>query len=121
MIYNLPNEILLNIFSCSDLKTCYELKNVCYLFNLLINTLNPILVKMGEDVYNRTDLFEKINYARVILSEEFIEKFQDKVNWILISDYQVLSEEFIEKFQDRVNWENISTYQTLSEEFIEKF
>ena len=55
------------------------------------------------------------------LSEEFIEKFQDKVNWKNISFNQRLSEDFIEKFQDKVNWENISKHQKLSEEFIEKF
>ena len=32
--------------------------------------------------------------------------FQDKVHWISI--YQKLSEEFIEKFLDKVHWENIS-------------
>ena len=55
------------------------------------------------------------------LSEEFIEKFQNKVDWYWISHYQILSEEFIEKFQDKVDWWNISYSQTLSEEFIEKF
>ena len=55
------------------------------------------------------------------LSEEFIEKFQDKVHWYCISRYQKLSEEFIEKFQDKVHWYYISSYQNLSEEFIKKF
>jgi len=55
------------------------------------------------------------------LSEEFIEKFQDKVNWNLISACQKLSEKFIKKFQDNVDWVRISKYQKLSEEFIEKF
>jgi hypothetical protein len=34
-----------------------------------------------------------------------------------ISKYQKLSEEFIERNSDLVNWEYISTYQKLSEEF----
>jgi hypothetical protein len=54
------------------------------------------------------------------LSEEFIEKYIDKVNWLCISECQKLSEEFIEKYSDKVNWYNISKYQTLSESFIEK-
>ena len=54
------------------------------------------------------------------LSELFIEKHCDKVNWYLISKYQTLSEEFIEKHKDKVYWYNISRYQTLSEDFIEK-
>ena len=55
------------------------------------------------------------------LSEEFIEKFQEKVYWDWISAYQKLSEEFIEKFQEKVYWDYISRYQKLSEKFIEKF
>jgi len=54
------------------------------------------------------------------LSERFIEKHEDRVNWNWISTYQRLSEEFIEKHKDRVNWNCISQYQKLSEEFIEK-
>lgn len=54
------------------------------------------------------------------LSEPFIEKFQDKVNWYTISEYQKLSEAFIEKHRDKVNWTIISCRQNLSESFIEK-
>ena len=54
------------------------------------------------------------------LSEEFIEKYIDKVDWWYISKYQKLSEEFIEKYIDKLNWYCISKYQTLSEKFIEK-
>ena len=43
------------------------------------------------------------------------------INWDWISQYQKLSEQFIEKFQDRVSWDYISAYQELSEEFIEKY
>jgi len=42
------------------------------------------------------------------LSEAFVEKFQNKVNWALISRHQKLSESFIEKFQDKVDWFDIS-------------
>ena len=55
------------------------------------------------------------------LSEEFIEKYQDKVDWYYISIYQKLSEEFMEKYQDKVDWTYISKYQKLSEDFIEKY
>jgi len=49
------------------------------------------------------------------LSEDFIEKFRNKVDWHNISEYQKLSEEFIEKFRNKVYWYNISIYQKLSE------
>ena len=55
------------------------------------------------------------------LSEEFIEKFQDKLDWFYISVYQKLSEPFIEKYHDKVDWFNISSCQLLSESFIEKY
>jgi hypothetical protein len=54
------------------------------------------------------------------LSEEFIEKFQDKIGWWQISINQTLSESFIEKYQDKVDWNNISYCQQLSESFIER-
>jgi len=54
------------------------------------------------------------------LSEEFIERNKDLVNWDWISKYQKLSEEFIERNKDLVNWDWISMYQKLSEEFIER-
>ena len=57
-----------------------------------------------------------------VLSEQFIEKYSDKVNWKQgISRYQRLSESFIEKYKDKVDWVYISIYQTLSEQFIERF
>jgi len=55
------------------------------------------------------------------LSEKFIEKFQDKINWMWISIKQKLSEEFIEKYKDKVDWYEISRYQKLSEELVIKF
>ena len=54
------------------------------------------------------------------LSEAFIEKHADRVKWGCISASQHLSEAFIEKHSDRVNWYYISIYQQLGEKFIEK-
>ena len=36
------------------------------------------------------------------LSEEFIKKFKDEVDWLSISIYQKLSEDFIREFKDEV-------------------
>ena len=55
------------------------------------------------------------------LSENFIRKFQDRVNWMYISTYQKLSEDFIREFQDNVHWLTISKNQKLSECFIREF
>ena len=68
---------------------------------------------------------DKVNWSDIFrfqkLSESFIEKYQDKVFWYSISKYQKLSESFIEKYEDKVNWYNNSKYQKLSESFIEKY
>ena len=54
------------------------------------------------------------------LSEKFIDRYVDKLDWMKISKYQNLSEQFIEKHADKLNWNLISEYQNLSEEFIER-
>src|SRR3712207_8452638 len=56
------------------------------------------------------------------LSKEFIEKYEDKVDWdwCYISKYQKLPEDFIDKHKNEVNWDWISQYQKLSEEFIDR-
>ena len=42
----------------------------------------------------------------------------ENTNWNYISTYQKLSEEFIDKYSDKVNWNCISAYQKLSEQFV---
>ena len=54
------------------------------------------------------------------LSEDFIEKFKDKLDWFDISEYQKLSEDFIERHKDNLFWCSILINQVLSEEFIER-
>ena len=58
--------------------------------------------------------------SREPLSESFIEKFQDKVDWDKISCSQKLSESFIIKHIDKLNLDLILQYQKLSIEWIEK-
>ena len=55
------------------------------------------------------------------LSESFIEKYKNLVNWFCISKYQYLSEDFIEDHKGLLDWRSISKYQHLSESFIEKY
>lgn len=72
--------------------------------------------------YNLNREIEWMGISRSeILSEYFIEKYQNYLNWRLISIYQKLSEQFIEKWKDKVNWYYISANQVLSEDFIEKY
>jgi len=73
-----------------------------------------------EDISFTEDEWKEIS-AYKHLSEEFIEKYKDKVNWNYISIYQILSEGFIEKHEHEVDWDYISGCQSLSEDFIEKY
>jgi len=73
-----------------------------------------------ENISFTTNEWEEISSYQS-LSEEFIEKYKNKVDWFYISKYQSLSEEFIEKHEDKVDWLYISQYQSLSEDFIEKY
>ena len=50
----------------------------------------------------------KVEFENGELTKESEKEFKNKVNWICISYRQKLSEEFIERFQDNVNWNNIS-------------
>jgi hypothetical protein len=46
--------------------------------------------------------------CRMILSDDFIGKFQDKMDWRYISSNYPLTEIFIEEFPDKINWEAVS-------------
>jgi hypothetical protein len=80
-----------------------------------LNPLSEEFIERNKDLVNWYWISE---YQK--LSEEFIERNKDLVNWRLISEYQKPSEEFIERNKDLVDWINISVYQNLSEEFIEQ-
>lgn len=55
------------------------------------------------------------------LSEDFIDRFNDKVQWRLISSNQKLSEEFMRKWANKINWKRISSSQVLSIDFIREY
>ena len=85
-------------------------------FEYINNELGTNFCSMAE--INWTEISQSF---KGILSEEFIDRFNDKVDWRLISRNQALSEPFIEKYQDKVVWSSISRNQALSEPFIEKY
>ena len=77
---------------------------------------------MNIDRYCAVNQFHKIKISACQkLSEQFIEKHQEKLNWNYISGFQILTESFIEKYRNKVNWENISGFQILTEFFIKKY
>ncbi len=96
-----------------------DIKTICKEYNIEYNEANPI------DFVKKIEKFDSICWSgipnRIKLSESFIRKFQDKLDWCYISADQELSEDFIREFQNKVIWGNISIRQKLSEKFIEEF
>ena len=76
--------------------------------------------ELGTD-FKDNDEINWINLSKdYILSEAFIDKFQNKLDWNFLSYSQPLSEEFMEAHLYKIKWSLISCHQKLSEKFIEK-
>lgn len=73
----------------------------------------------------RTDKFTFYHWSLLSceykLTEQFIEKYIDKLNLTRIQIYQELSESFIDKFADKLNRDLLSQYQVLSDNLIFKY
>jgi phosphoribosylanthranilate isomerase len=94
-----------------------EIEDICKLYNI---KFDPTL---SEDFIRKFK--NKVNWHNISihqkLSEDFIREFKDEIDWYYISMYQKLSESLIREFKDEVNWYYISRHQKLSENFIKKF
>ena len=55
------------------------------------------------------------------LSESFMRKYRENLDWERISERQILSENFIREFSDELDWSLIFEHQKLSESFILEF
>lgn len=66
----------------------------------------------------------KINWGNVCrsvcLSENFMREFDNKLKWMVVSRYQKLSEQFMDDYADKLCWANVFAYQKLSEAFLRK-
>ena len=86
--------------------------------------INNMVFTTGNEEFDPSIIDESVwenMCGNECLTEAFIRKYKDYVNWLVISYYQTLSEEFIREFKDKVNWWGISKHQTLSEDFIREF
>ena len=84
----------------------------------LVEALGEVITEGNKSVTNKIKILEEITDI-VKFFDENIDNFE--VDWDSISEYQKLSEEFIEKYGDKLDWDCISKYQKLSEEFIDKY
>src|SRR3712207_9309191 len=55
------------------------------------------------------------------LTEEFMDKYQDQLNWGYICQTQKLSENFMRNHENKMVWNFVSKYQTLTESFINDY
>ena len=62
----------------------------------------------------------KLEYFQQNLPSWFIDKYQNSLNWQLLSKYQQLSQEQIERHKRFVNWKAVALKQNISEQFIER-
>ena len=80
------------------------------------------ILKLSENFINK--YFDKLNYNNLCqyqsLSEDFIEKNIKFINWNLISKHQYLSESFLNKYKEFIVWNEFSAKHSLSEQFLRK-
>ena len=62
----------------------------------------------------------KLEYYQPNLPSWFIDKYQNSLNWQLLSKFQQLSQEQIERHKRFVNWKAIALKQNISIQFIER-
>ena len=55
------------------------------------------------------------------LSENFIRKHEDKLDWFALSIYQTFSEDFAREYKDKVFWVAMAENQQFGEDFKKEF
>lgn len=86
-----------------------------------MNTLEKTLARKIETKYFawETDLLQAIITEK--LSEEFMRKYADKLDWYFVSNCQNLSESFLREFRHKIVWKAIDNTHSFSLEFIREF
>ena len=91
--------------------------------------LNDIEKQIKWNEYYQPDFAWNIftTYKNKVYSDEFIEEFKDKINWLYLITYQKFDEQKLRQYIDpyffryRSIWSALSIHQTLSETFIDEF
>ena len=60
-------------------------------------------------------------YLKYYLTDEFIEEFKDKLNWLHLLTYQRVNEALLEKYIQYIDWTAATAHQQLSEKFMDKY
>lgn len=77
---------------------------------------NVKLLRMYFDRVNWFILLARHKYSESVLIE-FSSQFSPEC-WSILSETQILSESFIHRFADKVDWTNIALYQCVSGKFL---
>lgn len=75
------------------------------------NFMEDCYIEEEEEGYMITPKWWDYISWSFVLSEEFIRKFQDKLDWSCITGSQKLSKEFILEFQDKLDWWKIMAFK----------
>lgn len=119
------NDIMQLYCSC-----VYFRNSLCDYINMKFTEKDWLLISSEEDLSNCYDFlcdfadeihWDKVSRRPQELTEEFIIKFQNYLDWDMVSIYQVLTEEFMRNNKEKINWIFIGMYQQLSENFINEF
>jgi hypothetical protein len=97
-----------------------------YLYKLdeeeAINYLELKIKELKLDNLNARMIFRFISWSRNLLSENFMEKFKDSLNWMYLTQYQKMSLDFLIKHNDKivVSWleENKKINKNIKNKFI---
>jgi hypothetical protein len=81
---------------------------------------NCKLTAFSQEAFINGVDWEEIGYT-FVLSEPFMVKYRDHLNWLTICETQRMSEGFIRAHKDLVYWYDIFQYQNLSKKFIKEF
>ena len=87
----------------------------------LIKLNNEAIITKEFILENEKEIDFSLLSILVDLSEEIIDAFADKLNWISVSIFQKMSCEFMAKHYDKIDWLMISGTQKLSEKFMDTF
>ena len=114
-ILQLPIEAYIEKYKDNVQTKQVKENNMCLICRDETNTKISCNHDFHEECINRWIRESNNNICPYCRKEIEIEKIKIiSIDWENISRYQKLSEEFIEKFQDKVHWKNISRYQKLS-------
>jgi len=105
---------------CEILETNEEWKHIMYSMDTPVHKIpdsNYNAIDPYFDLYCQGDESAAFN-KRIPVG--YLEKYEDILDWVMISTHQSLSEAMIEKFEKKVNWVLLSSFTLMSESFLAK-